>query len=315
MLKCRSQFGGIIAARANTLLETSENGGNSIKSTFRTQCQSLDLPGVQKVIVGQSTFKIQDLKLGNLKLFIVANGGDIETVYKDIFRLIVETALMVCETIPGNLKKPCLMVLDEFQNIGSLRSLTTGISKLRGYGVRLVPMLQTLSGIQALYPENWRDFFANAAVSLWFGMGKSDTLGAEYLSSVLGQRTQEEKVGSNWVPWFLKWFFRSKQGRPMSQDRPLMTPGQVTKFLDKDHGNLIAVRYSKSPIKLKRVRYFKDLPVWNYSPSREHRQALLRRLTRWICSFIWQGKKTGNSIPQESTEHLETPPEITVLNP
>ena len=292
MLKYKDAYGGIIAARATAMLEMSENGRNAVYSTIRAQMQSFDLPGVQKLIC-HSTFDIFDLKKGNLKLIFTANGTDMEFIYSDVIGLMIETALTIFEIIPGNLKKPCYMIIDEFQNVLSLRSLSAGIAKLRGYGLRVVAMCQSLSGLKAKYPDHWRDFLGNATFSMWFAMGKSDTEGPEYLSSVLGQCTQEERVGAKWVPWFLSWIIRSKQGRAMSQDRPLMTPGQIVKFLDRDHGNLIVVRYSKSPLKLKRVPYYRDLPTFLYSPSREHREAILRRFTRWICSFIWPGQSSS----------------------
>jgi type IV secretion system protein VirD4 len=57
---------------------------------------------------------------------------------------------------------PVLMVLDEFYALGRLQFMAKAAGLLAGYGVKLWPIVQNLSQIPELYPDNWETFLGNA---------------------------------------------------------------------------------------------------------------------------------------------------------
>lgn len=80
---------------------------------------------------------------------------------------------------------PCLIVMDEFFSLGRMERVAAAAGQVAGFGVKLLPVLQDLNQLQALYPSSWQTFAANAGVMSFFGNQDLATL--EFLEKRLGQ--------------------------------------------------------------------------------------------------------------------------------
>ncbi|MEM6258470.1 MAG: type IV secretory system conjugative DNA transfer family protein [Planctomycetota bacterium] len=80
---------------------------------------------------------------------------------------------------------PCLIVMDEFFSLGRMERIEAAAGQIAGFGVKLLPVLQDMSQLQALYPKSWQTFAANCGVMNFFG--NTDLATLEYLEKRLGQ--------------------------------------------------------------------------------------------------------------------------------
>lgn len=88
-----------------------------------------------------------------------------------------------------------LFLLDEFAALGQLKMVETAMGLMRGYGVKLWPILQDLSQLQFCYPRSWQSFVANAGAVQVFGT--NDTGTAQYFSNMAGQSTVQTESTSD----------------------------------------------------------------------------------------------------------------------
>lgn len=259
-------YDGFIANSGATLAETGRSYGD-ILSTLRTAMKFLDVPEIRD-ISKTTDFSLEDLKLGNLDLFVCAPTNSIREELSNWFRLLTISSLDLFEKIPGNLKKPCMFAVDEMPSLGHIEAIETSAPLMRSYGVRLIAVSQDLEKLQKAYPKGWRGFLGNADAVYWIGVNEPMT--AKFLSEDLGARTWSKKSG--WIP-----FFKTTE---KLVDRPVMTADQVTRFLDPQKQNMIVTRYSKRAIRTKVIPYYKELPVYFYDPDPEHKETFFRSLSR-----------------------------------
>jgi hypothetical protein len=98
------------------------------------------------------------------------------------------------------------------------------------------------------------------------GTNHSDNL--TMLSQTLGQKAHVEKDK----------YTRRKSYRNV----PVMDKDQLARLLEPDSGNIIVTRAGRRAMRLKNEPYYTALPVTRYNADPDHREALLRRFTRFL---------------------------------
>ena len=89
-----------------------------------------------------------------------------------------------------------LFLLDEFPVLGRFKEIEDKAGYIRGYGVKLVPVIQSITQIQELYAKNWETFIGNAAALIAWGTNDLET--EEYLSKRIGKViVSESSYGAN----------------------------------------------------------------------------------------------------------------------
>lgn len=66
-------------------------------------------------------------------------------------------------------ERSTLFLVDELAHLGQMPELRTAVTLLRGYGVRVVLFLQSVSQLKALWPQDWQTVIENCATVLNFG--------------------------------------------------------------------------------------------------------------------------------------------------
>lgn len=176
---------GLAARAADRLRQKFDRERSGVISAAQAETHFLDSPKMNEVMAA-SDFDLSDLKRGAMTIYLVLPTDRMAT-HGRWLRLMVNLCIAALTRDRKPPRHPVLFILDEFAALGRLQTIETAVGMLAGYGVQLWPILQDLSQLQALYPQRWRSFLANAGVTQAFGV--NDTGTAEYLSSMLGTRT------------------------------------------------------------------------------------------------------------------------------
>lgn len=269
------EFGGVIARAAGVMTSSQgSDGKNHPRSTAIEQTRWLDIPEVA-AICENSDFHCEDLKTGNVSVFVVAPVTDIQTKLSGWVRALTLMTMYAFQNIPGKMDDPCLFALDEMASLGRIESVETAAPVFRKYGVRLLAIAQDLEKLKQVYPKTWGGFLGNSEAVIWLGTDHQENI--DYLFKVLGNTTRKEKIDGS--PWWQFWGEKVK-ARYQRIERPLMYPNQLREFLDKDRANIIITRNGKRPLRLKNDPYYKALPVKFYAADRNFGETMPRALLR-----------------------------------
>lgn len=115
-------------------------------------------------------------------------------------------------------------------------------------------------------------------------MGLDDPETLKFLAEeMLGRCMRKEKIEGS--PWWKFWGDRIK-ARYQSVPRWLMDSQQCREFLDPTTGQIIVTRFGRSPMRLKRLSWWIELPVWKYEVSKTFGESVTRSAFRSIWSLF-----------------------------
>jgi type IV secretion system protein VirD4 len=154
------------------------------------------------------------------------------------------------------LKYQCLIIGDEFTAPGKMQVLSKGIGYLAGYGLRLMPIIQSPAQIVEVYgKEAAQTFTTNHALQIVFPPKASELQTAKDISEWLGYQTVKGTSHSKGKSLFSK---REKSENISDQRRALFLPQEIT-GLGKEFE--LVVLEDCRPILAKKIRYYSD-PVF-----------------------------------------------------
>ena len=193
--------GGLAAAAVAQLQQAAEQTAGSIISTAIMHTKWLDSEAMRRVLA-VSDFSLKELKGSRPCTVYLVLPPQYLDVHGRFLRLFVSLSIRAV----GQGAKPrhaVLFLLDEFYALGRMQLLAKAAGLLAGYGVKLWPIVQNISQMQELYPENWETFMGSAGQ--WQAFAMNDQTTAQYLSERLGQHVQWRKVKVSdkeweWVP-------------------------------------------------------------------------------------------------------------------
>ncbi len=166
---------------------TREDGLNelvSIKSTADTQTQWL-LSDPMRVDLEKDGIDFKDLRRRPTSVFVVLPADQI-TLKRRWTRVVLASAL-AAHFEPGPVNT--LFILDEFRAaVGKLTIVSDMWALVRGFGVQLMPILQTALQLKVLYKEEWEGYPAQAGLVATLGP-PGDTFTAEWMSKRSGVTT------------------------------------------------------------------------------------------------------------------------------
>jgi type IV secretion system protein VirD4 len=249
----RLSYGGIIARGAHQLIEKSNAEYASVMASVRQNCTVLDSEAVS-ASMKSSSFSFSQLKDELSTVYIVIPLHKLSSNIRWL-RLIISSAVSELQRT-GRGKHDVLFIIDEFAALGSLETLANSFSYMAGYGVKLWPIVQDLSQLQAAYPKLWQSLIANAGVLQYFGT--RDLLTANYISEMSGFKTvriDDDTNGANGVS-------RTKR----SVQRNVLFPHEVMS-IDASLG--IAFIDKTGPVMFEKIRYFRDQEYSSLVSKRE----------------------------------------------
>ncbi len=161
--------------------EFSEKESAGILSNIHRELDLFKSPPLQRAL-GKSTFDINDIAKGRMRLFISIDLEALSTHDKWL-RLIITSVIMSIRRKP---KEKVLMIVDEMFSIGHMEILEKSMSFMPEYKLQLWTIFQDLNQLKKLYPQSWETFIANSAVTTWLGLEGNET--PEYLSRLISTK-------------------------------------------------------------------------------------------------------------------------------
>lgn len=247
---------GIIARTASGFKQLAENTASSVLSTVKSNTGFLDSPKVVKSL-SKSNFDIRDIKrTSDVSLYLVLPTDKLSS-YSRLLRLWISTAIKAITTVKGKPKHRVLFLLDEMAQLGRMDSLRKAVSIVRGYGVTLWIILQDLSQIKALYPnDEWQPFVSSSTVQQYFGVADLDT--AKYVSEKLGKREIKVTGISQGTGETHGWDGNRSTNRGINittQVKDLLSQDEVMRM---DKTDQIIFIQGQNPILCQKVKYYQE---------------------------------------------------------
>ncbi len=249
----------LVRRAGNRIAQKPEKEMASVLSTAQSHTHFLDSPKVQAVL-SKSTVDFRMLKKEPASIYLVLPADQLQNQGRWL-RLMITSLLraMTWDETPAagpdaekqpapKIIKPkhdVLFLLDEFAALGHLSSIKTAFGLMRGYGLKLWPILQDLPQLQGLYKDDWQTFIANAGAIQVFGT--NDRATAEYVSKMIGTET---------VDTASKTYSQAGASESMGlAGRPLMMPDEVMR-IEKEQ-SLVLLR-GMPPLLCRRIIYHRD---------------------------------------------------------
>lgn len=242
---------------------SSDNTYSSIRQTVTSRINLWINPHVDAA-TSASDFELENLRKGvetidragnktrvPLSLYLGVSPDDIERVqplYNLMCQQIIDRNVQAVFGKDGNTIK-VLLVLDEFARLGRSAILAHSFSYVAGYGLRMLPVIQSRSQLRAIYGKDTaKEIMTNCGVEVIFGV-KEDDVSAE-LERRLGYYTFGAKSRSR-KTWesFDGSVSQSDQRRAlmMAQEIRGMSPDKALIF-----------RAATPPILATKIKYYED---------------------------------------------------------
>jgi type IV secretory pathway TraG/TraD family ATPase VirD4 len=270
-MKLNTAFGSVIPDAAATIMRAA--GGKTLASVLLTIAENLKWlsdPLVAKTLTGH-TFYLEDLKTGRdqLQLFIGMPSSDAKGHLAPYLKLIISMGLYLMErTPPRKAKQRTAFIIDEVSI--SIDAIGQASSTLSGYGVELILATQGIQQLSTTYPKEWKEILGNADFVFW--MGLNDPESPKVLMDMLGTRLRKRRVRAGW--------FSRKQDRVEEVEVPVMDVERIRRYLKPKTNRMIVTRFGDRGLKATNVPYYRNLPVWKYSPDPDWGDSRARAWTR-----------------------------------
>jgi type IV secretion system protein VirD4 len=229
----------------------SENTFASIKQTI-TSRMGLWLNPHVVAATDASDFDLRDLRERRMSLYLGVSPDNLVRV-APLYGLLLQQLIDLNtreRPSPGRHDVQVLLVLDEFARLGNAPVIAHAFSYVAGYGLRLLPVLQSPAQLRAEYgPDLAEEIIANCGVEIAFAPKELKV--AQDLSERLGFWTYQSRSRSR--PTLLSDGKRSTT--ESDQRRALMMPQELMQM---DPGQLLLLRAGLPPIRGRKIVYWRE---------------------------------------------------------
>lgn len=229
----------------------SENTFAGIKQTITSRMGLWLNPRVADA-TDASDFDLRDLRARRMSLYLGVSPDNLARV-APLYGLLLQQLidLNTRERPAGDRHAvQVLMVLDEFARLGHAPVLAHAFSYVAGYGLRLLPVLQSPAQLRAEYGADVaEEIMANCGVEIAFAPKELKV--AQELSERLGYWTYQSRSHSR--PTLLSGGRRSTT--ESDQRRALMLPQELIQM---DPGRLLLLRAALPPVRGQKIAYWRE---------------------------------------------------------
>ena len=219
-----SEGGPIVASLAGRFLrEHGQNELAGIQSTAATQTEWL-LSRQMRADLEKDGVNFRQLSERPTTVYVILPAQYV-THFRRWTRLVITAAL--CEQFrPGRVKT--LFILDEFYAaLGHLKIVHDVWSLVRGFGIRLLPVVQSATQLKALFRDEWENFAAQAGAVITIGP-PNDLMTAKWMSERSGTDTIVQKSWSSGGSDNFQQGMTTNEGMNYQQiERPFLLPQEL----------------------------------------------------------------------------------------
>jgi type IV secretion system protein VirD4 len=235
----------------NDFCSSSDNTFAGVRQTITARMNLWLNPRVDAA-TSTSDFDLRELRTRRTSIYLGVtpdNMARVAPLYNLFFQQLVD---LNTRELPSEGRHPLqlLVLLDEFARLGHAAVIAKGFSYVAGYGLRLLPVIQSPSQLRAEYgPDVADEIMTNCGVEVVFTPKELKV--AQDLSERLGYYTYEGRSKSR--PTFVgggKWTTTASEQR-----RALMLPQELMQM---SRDALIVLRGGIPPIKGRKIYFFKS---------------------------------------------------------
>lgn len=228
----------------------SDNSFADIKKTI-TNVLGLWLNPLVDAATSASDFDLRNLRKRHISIYLGVSPDELDRIaplYNLLFQQLID--LNVRELPDDTKPVPVLVILDEFARLGRASVIASAFSYVAGYGIRLLPVIQSRSQLRGVYGEHVADeIVANCGVEVAFT--PKELRVANELSDRIGYIGQESVTRSLTINGLL-----ANRSKSISeQRRALLLPQELMQF---PADRLILLRGGIPPIIGTKIFYFKS---------------------------------------------------------
>ncbi|OYY79052.1 MAG: conjugal transfer protein TraG [Sphingomonas sp. 28-62-20] len=228
----------------------SDNSFADIKKTI-TNVLGLWLNPVVDAATSVSDFDLRDLRKRPMSIYLGVSPDELDRIaplYNLLFQQLID--LNVRDLPDKTTPVPVLVILDEFARLGRASVIASAFSYVAGYGIRLLPVIQSRSQLRGVYGEHVADeIVANCGVEVAFT--PKELRVANDLSERLGYLGQDSVTKSLTINGLL-----ANRSKSISEHRrALLLPQELMQFPPE---KLILLRGGIPPIIGDKIVYYKS---------------------------------------------------------
>jgi type IV secretion system protein VirD4 len=261
----RARLGGVAAQRAaqgrplsagcaNALADFASASENTFASIKQTLTSRMNLWLNPRVCAATETsdFDLRQLRSRRTSIYLTVSPDNLTRVaplYNLLFQQLVDLNTRE-RPLSGRHPIPVLLLLDEFARLGHAEIIAKAFAFVAGYGLRLLPVLQSPAQLRAEYgPDLAEEIIANCGAEIAFAPKELKV--AQDLSERLGAYTYKARSQSG--PTLLSKGHRSTS--ESDQRRLLNLPQELIQM---PPDQLIVLRAGLPPIRGRKISYFKE---------------------------------------------------------
>lgn len=232
-------------------LKSPEKTRESIRKTFTSRLELFMNPNIDAATAAND-FDLTKLRQERITIYLGVtpdNLGRLAPLLNLFFQQVLDLHTRTLPEHDPTLKYQLLLLMDEFVAMRKMQVLLDSIAFIRGYNIRLMPIFQSPSQVEALYGKaHALGFFQNHTCRMMYEPADFET--AEALSKELGTETVTKWSKS-------KPLFGGKGGSQSESDqgRALMLAQELTTMGGK---SLILLMRGQIPVKCDKVFYYDD---------------------------------------------------------
>jgi type IV secretion system protein VirD4 len=243
-----------VALASPAFAQTTSSVGGNLGTSIQTLTSRMNLWLNPRVCAAteDSDFDLRELRSRRMSIYLAVTPDNLTRVaplYNLLFQQLVD---LNTRERPGGGRHPIpvLLLLDEFARLGHAEVLAKAFAFVAGYGLRLLPVLQSPSQLRAEYgPDLAQEVIANCAVEIAFAPKELKV--AQELSERLGAYTY--KARSQSAPTLLSKGTRSTN--ESDQRRLLNLPQEL---LQMSQDRLLVLHAGLPPIRGRKIVYWRE---------------------------------------------------------
>lgn len=234
---------------------SAENTRAGIMTSFRSRLELWMNPLVDAA-TSANDFDLRDVRKKKMSIYLGVTPDNLERMAPLLnlfFQQLIDLNTRELPNQNKQIKYSCMLLMDEFTAIGKIGILSKGISYIAGYGLRMLPIIQSPAQLVDVYgADAAQTFTTNHALNIIFPPKASETQAAKDISEWLGYDTVKTQSQSRSRKLFNK---DNDSNSTSEQQRALMLPQEITGLGQRRE---LIIMENVPPILADKVVYFKD---------------------------------------------------------
>jgi type IV secretion system protein VirD4 len=233
----------------------SDNTRSGIIGGFRARLELWSNPLVDAA-TSDNDFDLRDVRKRRMSIYLGVTPNNLvraAPLLNLFFQQLLDLNTRELPSQNKSLKYQCLLLMDEFTAMGKIQIMSKGVGYIAGYGLRLMPIIQSPAQLAESYGKDAQQtFITNHAVNIVFPPKASETQTNRDISEWLGYYTTEGKSVSKGNHIFTK----QRESQSLSdQRRALLLPQEVANL---GQTKELIFMENTAPIQASKIRFYSD---------------------------------------------------------